>query len=146
MIEVSLLQDAEEAAWERFVATHPRATFFHRAGWRRVIGRTYRHDTPFLLARAGGEIRGVLPLIHLRSRLFGDALISTGFCVQGGILAADAAAEIALAEAATALGTERRVAYVELRGDEVGELPGWNAKGGVYAGFRASCRWTKART
>ncbi|MGD9507064.1 MAG: FemAB family XrtA/PEP-CTERM system-associated protein [Geminicoccaceae bacterium] len=136
MSEVSLLQDAEEAAWDEFVATHPRATFFHRAGWRRVIGRTYRHDTPFLLARAGGEIRGVLPLIHVRSRFFGDALISTGFCVQGGILAMDATAETALAEAATALGVERRVAYVELRGEESGGPPGWSTKAGVYAGFR----------
>lgn len=135
-MKVSLLQDAEEMAWERFVADHPRATFFHRAAWRRVIGRTYRHDTPFLLARAGGAIRGVLPLIHVRSRLFGDALVSTGFCVQGGILAADAEAETALAEAATALGTERKVAYVELRGDATGALPGWSAKDGVYAGFR----------
>ena len=88
-MKVSLLEDADdERAWDEFVAAHPQATFFHRAGWRRVIGQTYGHGTPFLLARDEGGIRGVLPLVHVRSRLFGDALISTGFCVQGGILAA----------------------------------------------------------
>lgn len=134
-MNVSLLEDADEAAWDAFVLAQPQATFFHRAGWRRVIRQTYGHGTPFLLARGGGAIRGVLPLVHVRSRLFGDALVSTGFCVQGGILAADGMAATALAAAADAMGRERRVAYVELRGDEQ-ELPGWRVKEGVYAGFR----------
>jgi FemAB-related protein (PEP-CTERM system-associated) len=136
-MKVSLLEDADdERAWDEFVAAHPQATFFHRAGWRRVIGQTYGHGTPFLLARDGGGIRGVLPLVHVRSRLFGDALISTGFCVQGGILAANGMAATALAAAAEAAGRERRVAYVELRGDGQEDLPGWGVKEGVYAGFR----------
>src|SRR4051794_19102706 len=136
-MKVSLLEDADdERAWDEFVAAHPQATFFHRAGWRRVIGQTYGHGTPFLLARDGGGIRGVLPLVHVRSWLFGDALISTGFCVQGGILAVDGMAATALAAAAEAVGRERRVAYVELRGDGQEDLPGWGVKEGIYAGFR----------
>ena len=55
-----------------------RGTFFHRAGWRRVIARAYGHGTPSLLVRRGGEIRGVLPLVHLRSRLFGAVVLQTG--------------------------------------------------------------------
>ena len=50
-IEVRELGDADAARWDAFVAQCPEATFFHRAGWRRVIedsfGKTCRlgfHD------------------------------------------------------------------------------------------------------
>ena len=36
-IEVRTLGDAECERWDAFVAQCPDATFFHRAGWRRVI-------------------------------------------------------------------------------------------------------------
>jgi FemAB-related protein (PEP-CTERM system-associated) len=134
-LTVARLDAADEPAWDSFVAAHPRGTFFHRAGWRRVIGRAYGHAAPFLLARRGGEIRGVLPLVHLRSRLFGDALISTGFCVYGGVLALDGVATGALAGAAAELGRELGVGYVELR-SEAAEVPGWHVKADVYATFR----------
>ena len=93
------LTDANEALWEAFVEGAPDATFFHRAGWRRVIRNAYRYECHHRLVRQDGRVTGVLPLLHVRSRLFGDALISMAFCVQGGI-----AAETP--EAAAALGAE----------------------------------------
>lgn len=135
-LSVSLLADGDEPDWEAFVQGHPAATFFHRAGWRRVIAATYDHPTSFMMARRHGTVVGVLPLVHRRSMVFGSALISTGFCVQGGILAADAAARDVLAEAAVRLGRDLGVAYVELRSENA-ELAGWDTKAGVYATFRA---------
>jgi hypothetical protein len=35
------------------------------------------------------QIVGILPLVHQRSRLFGNALIAAPFCVEGGPLAID---------------------------------------------------------
>ena len=40
----------------------PAATFFHRAGWQRVLRDVFRHDTYFLRAERAGSIVGVLPL------------------------------------------------------------------------------------
>ena len=81
---VKSLEEATIGKWDVFVAEHPAATFFHRAGWKRVIERTFGHDCHFLYAESAGAIIGVLPLVHVKSRLFGNSLISTGFTVGGG--------------------------------------------------------------
>jgi FemAB-related protein (PEP-CTERM system-associated) len=127
------LDEVQEPAWDAFVAEHPEGGWFHRAGWRRVVTRAYGHRTPYLLARRGSEVRGILPLVHVRSPLFGQALISTGFGVHGGILAADTEAAVRLAEEATHLGERLGVAYVELRGGP--NAPGWQARSDLYATF-----------
>ena len=62
----------------------PRATFFHRSGWRAILEDVFRHRTHYLLAERSGEVTGVLPLAEVRSRLFGHALVSLPFCVYGG--------------------------------------------------------------
>lgn len=124
-----------EAGWDDFVAAHADATLFHRAGWRRVIRAAHGHATPYLLARDRDGVRGVLPLVEVASPVFGRALISTGFFVYGGILAADAAARDALAAAAARLGASRRVDYVELRSERP-VLADWATKSELYATFR----------
>ena len=75
------------ARWDAYVNAHPDATFFHRAGWKRVIEDAFGHRTHFLLAERDGEIVGVLPLAEIKSRLFGHSLGSLPFCAYGGILA-----------------------------------------------------------
>lgn len=112
---VHRLGDAEHAAWDRFVLSAPDATFFHRAGWRRIVEREGGHRAHYLYASRGGEIVGVLPLAEMKSRLFGHSLISTPFCVYGGAVAADAGARRALEDHARKLADELRVDYLELR-------------------------------
>jgi FemAB-related protein (PEP-CTERM system-associated) len=101
--------------WERFVLASREATFFHRAAWRGVLAQTFGHAPHFLYAESGGEIRGVLPLARQKSLLFGDALVSSPFCVYGGVAAADPAARAALEQAAVELGERLGVAHVEFR-------------------------------
>jgi FemAB-related protein (PEP-CTERM system-associated) len=101
--------------WDRFVRDCPEATFFHRSGWRHVLARTFGQRPYFLYAESGGAIRGVLPMARQRSLLLGDALVSTPFCVYGGVAAAEPAARDALTGAALALADRLGVAYVEFR-------------------------------
>lgn len=133
---VATLDAREDRLWDGFVDEQADANLFHRAGWRHVIASAYGHNAFYLIARRRGVICGVLPLIEIRSALFGRALVSVGFFVYGGILATDPAAEAALADAAARLGRELNVAYIELRGDTRAELAGWPAKSGIYAAFR----------
>jgi FemAB-related protein (PEP-CTERM system-associated) len=132
---ISTLDDADEGRWDGFVAEHPDANLFQRAGWRRVVARAYGHRAHYLVARRDGSICGILPLIEIKSPLFGHALASVGFFVYGGILAGDAATETALADAAARLGEELGVAHVELRSERA-LLPDWATKSGTYATFR----------
>lgn len=121
------------AAIEAFVAAHPAAQPFHRPAWLLAVEQGCGQEAHLLLAERGGAIAGYLPLTRVRSRLFGSALVSSGFAVGGGILAVDAEAESVLAEAASRLADELGCPSVELRG---GPVPaGWRRTEGVYATF-----------
>ncbi len=131
-----LLPDTQDASaeWDAYVASRPDASFFHLSGWREVVKRSFGHACPYLVAREGGAIGAVMPLVEIQSRVFGHFLIGNGFTVGGGPLAAnDAALQTVLAEAEE-LGRARKVAYVELR-DCGNAGPGWQAKSDLYAGF-----------
>jgi len=106
---------ADAARWDAFVATCPEATFFHRAGWKTVIEQAFGHRTHFLLAEAGGEIVGVLPLAEIRSMLFGHSLAALPFCVYGGIAAVSEPARMALDAAARDLARRLGVDHLEYR-------------------------------
>ncbi|HNJ07446.1 FemAB family XrtA/PEP-CTERM system-associated protein [Plasticicumulans sp.] len=134
-IAVRRLQPADHARWDAFVAACPEATFFHRAGWAEVLQRAFGHDAHFLYAERDGVIVGVLPLGHLRSRLFGNALISVPFCVYGGIAATDEEVRRPLADAACRLAQELGVDYLELR-HRRRQFPDWPCKDGLYVTFR----------
>src|SRR5580698_5785314 len=86
--------------WNAYVQSHPEATFFHLCEWERVLRQAFSHRVHYLYAESGGQLVGVLPLAEVKSLLFGHALISTPFCVYGGILASDAAAHRELERAA----------------------------------------------
>jgi FemAB-related protein (PEP-CTERM system-associated) len=123
----------DEARIEAFLAGHEGATPFHRPAWLRAVERGCGQAQHMLLAERGGAVTGILPLTHIRSRLFGSALVSSGFAVGGGILALDAESGRRLADAALALAADRGCPTVELRGGIL--PPGWQRREGVYAGF-----------
>lgn len=120
-IAVRSLQAHEHARWDAFVDACPDATFFHRAGWKTIMEQGFGHDSHFLYAEQDGRIAGVLPLAHVRSRLFGTSLVSLPFCVYGGIAGGSPAVRLALDDAAQALARRHGVGHLEYRWREVEE-------------------------
>lgn len=112
---IKSLQPEDRPRWDAYVATQSQASFFHLAGWKSVIEQAFGHSGHYLYAEQQGEIVGILPLIHLNSRLFGNALISNAFCVYGGIVADDAAVFTALCDHAQQLARDLGVDHLELR-------------------------------
>jgi len=133
-IEIKGLEAGQRERWDDFVLAHPEATFFHLAGWSEVIERAFGHRMHFLYAEAAGRIVGVCPLGRVRSRLFGDALISTPFCVYGGVLAESEAARVALTEGSVDLARRLGVDYLEMR-NRVPRETSWRTKD-LYVTFR----------
>ncbi|HKJ87866.1 MAG TPA: FemAB family XrtA/PEP-CTERM system-associated protein [Gammaproteobacteria bacterium] len=129
------LGSGEEGLWDAFVDSQPEATFFHRAGWKRVLEEGLGHRTHFLLAERAGEVDGVLPLGRIRSRLFGDALISLPFCVRAGVVGRSEETRSALEGAACELAGDLGVDHLELRQD-VPRNPEWPAEQERYVNFR----------
>jgi FemAB-related protein (PEP-CTERM system-associated) len=113
--EIQPLGDLDRGAWDAFVRTHPDGSFFHLSGWQRVLRRAFGHRSHYLLARQQNAIVGVLPLARVKSLLFGDALISTPFCVYGGALGVTPDVVRALEDHAAALARELDVGHLELR-------------------------------
>ncbi|MBI3710358.1 MAG: FemAB family PEP-CTERM system-associated protein [Proteobacteria bacterium] len=132
---VDRLEASSTARWDAFVDSCPTATFFHRAGWKTVIEESFGHRAYYLHAAANGRIRGVLPLVHVKSRLFGNALTSIPFGVYGGPAAADDAARGALDSAAADLAESLDVDHLEYR-SLARTRPDWKCKADVYATFR----------
>lgn len=137
MLSLHRLDPADKAdatRWDAFVDAHPQATFFHKSGWQRVIGQVFRHRTHYLYAQRDGAIAGVLPLAHVHTLLFGNALTSLPFAVYGGALAADDEALALLEGEAQRLAQALRVEHLELR-HIAGRHPDWPAQD-LYVTFR----------
>jgi FemAB-related protein (PEP-CTERM system-associated) len=135
-MRIRSLTDSDAERWDAFVDTCPEATFFHRAGWKRVVESAFGHSCYFLYAEREGQLQGVLPLGHVRSRLFGNALISAPFGVYGGVAAASDEAREALEARACALARELRAEYLELRYDDRPRHPDWPVQSELYVTFR----------
>ena len=125
---------AAAAQWDAFVLGCPQASFFHRAGWQKILRQVFRHDTHYLYAQSEGRIEGVLPLAHVRSLLFGSALCSLPFAVYGGVAADDEASAAALETEAQALAQRLGVPHLELRHRER-RHPDWPEQD-LYVTFR----------
>lgn len=107
--------------WDRFVESMPGWTHCHRFGWRRVIEKVFGHECIYLAARDERDtLVGVLPLVRVRSMLFGHFLVSMPFVNYGGPLGSDAAVR-ALADEAAGLARAGKVDLLELRSRR--ELP-----------------------
>ncbi|MGD9809920.1 MAG: FemAB family XrtA/PEP-CTERM system-associated protein [Sphingobium sp.] len=134
-VSIADLNDAGEVeALEQWIAARPESTPFHRPAWIMAAAQGTRQRAFMLVARRGGAIMGIVPLVLVGSPLFGRALVSSGFAVGGGIVAEDANTALLLADGCWRLAQEHRCATAELRG---GMMPGdgWTFSDGTYLGF-----------
>lgn len=104
-------------AWDEFVRSQERATPFHLFGWKEVVGAVHGHDCPYLAAYEEGDLRGVLPLVRVRSALFGHYLVSMPFVSYGGPVGGKEAVRL-LVDRAAQLAEREDADLLELRSRE----------------------------
>jgi len=129
-----LAEPSVAAELDRWICAQPESAPFHRPAWVSAVARGTGQQALMLVSRRDGAITGVLPLNLIHSPLFGRALVSSGFAVDGGILAKDADATRALADACWRIAQERHCPTAELRGG-VFPAEGWVLKRDSYLGF-----------
>ncbi|MBH5322763.1 FemAB family XrtA/PEP-CTERM system-associated protein [Aurantiacibacter sediminis] len=117
---------------EAFVARRG-GSVFHRPPWLSAVEAGTGNRAHGLVAEQAGELTGWLPLTEVHSPIFGRALTSSGFAVEGGIISADQRAIVALGGAAQELAVRLNCPSVELRGGEAGE--GWDIQTESHCGF-----------
>ncbi|HKU15943.1 MAG TPA: FemAB family XrtA/PEP-CTERM system-associated protein [Steroidobacteraceae bacterium] len=123
VVRIAAVDDSAADRWNAFVARAPAASIYHRYEWRKLISATFGHASDYFAAYDAAErICGVLPLVRLRSKLFGDFMVSMPFFNYGGVLADDDAAGELLAHAATHARSSG-VSHLELR--HTAQLADW---------------------
>lgn len=124
---VNVSTENETIKWDRYVQDHPHATGYHLSAWRKVVTHAFGHQTFYFMAQnQQGEVRGVLPLVLLSSKLFGRFLVSMPFVNYGGVLADSDEPRDRLLTAALAIAQETDAAHLELR-QQTPDLP-WLSK------------------
>lgn len=134
-IEIARLKEAPDPAWDSFVRSNEASTFFHLSGWKKIIEESLGHRCYYLIARRGPNIVGILPLTHMRGRIFGNSLLSNGLCVYGGAVATEPAAYAALDTAAAELAQNLGVQRIEYRLLQQ-RHPTWHCISDTYVTFR----------
>jgi serine/alanine adding enzyme len=138
-IEITSMQEADTVAWDRFVHDCGHGNPYQLSACRSAILRGYSHNAYYLIARASSaghgtnekrnknlitassnamitdSVVGVLPLIHIQHRMFGNSLVSMPYFDAGGVVAEDRITERRLIENALRLADERDIPIVELR-------------------------------
>jgi serine/alanine adding enzyme len=101
--------------WDAFAIGQTGYSHFHRFAWKPLIGEVFGHECGYLAARStAGGLVGVLPLVRVKSLLFGHYLVSMPFLNYGGPLGTpDAVAALGAAAEAEASGSGAKL--LELR-------------------------------
>lgn len=131
---VDLHQPDEAARIEGFVAEMG-GSLFHRPAWLLAAERGTGQRARPLLAEKGGAITGWLPLSQVHSPIFGRMLASSGFAVEGGVLAQSKSTATTLCRAAEEMAGRLSCSTIEVRG---GFAPkDWRARTDSHCGFVA---------
>ena len=121
---VTLPLDGDTGAWDQFVARAEGSSFCHLAGWREILSDVLGAECLYRVVRdGGGEWQGVLPLVRVRSWIFGHYLVSLPFLNDGGPLGSPAARRQLVQEAVTE-ARRSRADLLELRTRDAGEVGG----------------------
>src|SRR3979411_1139342 len=84
---VELADGGREAEWQAYIKKAPNTSPNHALEGRDVLRRAFGHRSWYLMAQDDGKTRGVLPLVEMKSSLFGHFFVSLPFLDYGGILA-----------------------------------------------------------
>jgi len=107
--------EIDEREWDAFVHAHADATPYHLWRWRSVFEDVFGHRCEYLALRDDDRVVGVLPLVVLKSVLFGRFGVSLPFVNYGGVLATSPSAADALLAGASTLAVRHGLTHLELR-------------------------------
>lgn len=136
MIRVKALEISGDCkSWDHYVNKNDKASVFHSSAWGRSVYNSMKHDLYYLYAENDENICGILPLIHIKSKLFGNSLVSVAFTVGGGPLYDDLETLNALDAEAMKIADKLGVVVMEYRQIKKCHSD-WLYKAETYSTFR----------
>jgi serine/alanine adding enzyme len=111
-------EKADHKQLEDYLSGSANSSVYHCIPWKAVIEKSFRHRCDYLIAWEDGAIRGVLPLVHIKSLLFGNYMVSLPYFNYGGPCADTEGVRSALIHEAIRLARMRNAAHIEFRGTD----------------------------
>jgi len=121
-MDIVLADYRDRRLWDAYVLNHPEGSAYQLFAWRDAVTEAYGFDGRYLMAREGGRVLGVLPLIDYRRPFLPRRLISLPYCDFGGVLANDAVVAGRLLKEARHLLDRLPAAALEVRSTSSEEL------------------------
>jgi len=113
---IKLYKDSDQERWDAYVLSSPLSSCYHLAGWKKVIEQAFHHKTYYFFSEdKNGQINGLLPLVHLKSLLFGSYMVSMPYFNYGGVCAPEEETRKQLLQATIDLAVDRRAKHIEFR-------------------------------
>ena len=115
-VTIRLLAEEDRRHWDEYVVNSATSSGYHLSGWKDVIEDSFGHRTYYLFAEdSESRIKGVLPLVHMKSLLFGNFVVSLPYFNYGGVCADDDEISKSLLKAAVDIATDINADHIELR-------------------------------
>ncbi|MBV1872639.1 MAG: FemAB family PEP-CTERM system-associated protein [Gammaproteobacteria bacterium] len=76
---------SDSIAWDQYAETHARGGLYHRYAFKPIIEMSFKHKAHYLICvNPTGKIVGLMPLVHTKSKLFGNYLTSIPYFNYSG--------------------------------------------------------------
>ncbi|HEX8948352.1 MAG TPA: FemAB family XrtA/PEP-CTERM system-associated protein [Dissulfurispiraceae bacterium] len=112
---VRLLATTDRERWDKYVMASD-SSAYHQVGWKNIIEKRFGNKAFYLLSEnEQKEIDGILPLIQLKSVLFGNFMVSLPYFNYGGICAETEGIGRLLLDEAVHIARREGAEHIELR-------------------------------
>jgi len=113
---IRLYTENDRDRWNAYVLGASAATCYHLTVWKEIIEQSFGHKAYYLISEDNASrIDGILPLVHINSRLFGNYVVSLPYFNYGGVCAENPEVGCMLLEEGAKLAHELRANHMELR-------------------------------
>ncbi len=82
-MNIQIINPVEQLGWDDLLLSSNQASFFHTAGWARVLSESYGYNPLYFSKINDGRISGLIPVMEIKSFLTGRRGVSlpfTDFC------------------------------------------------------------------
>ncbi len=114
-MEFTSLDKVSNEQWDRYASGSSRSSIYHLSPWSRLIKKLFGHESHYIAALENGTICGILPLVRLKSVIFGDFMISMPYFNYGGAIGNSKEIEEGLMDYAREMGRELKLDHIEFR-------------------------------
>jgi len=113
---VKVAQEADYLRCDQFVTSWEKSSVYHLTGWCSLVGKIFGNSYSYFFAESEQkEVIGVLPVVRLKSKLFGDYMVSMPYFNYGGAVAINDDVEAELINMAISAATDAGVQHIEFR-------------------------------